>query len=122
MKTDQLSTLDVGRLVEAYRDAAKRHGEASEIGDSKSANKAAELVAAIYSELRQRGTEAQKALLPLLADPASGVRLWVGSHALEFSPTDGESCLRKLASSRCLLGLSAEVTLKEWQAGRLRFP
>ena len=82
MKRDQLSTADTMRLVEVYRDAAKQHGEATEAGDHKTANRSADLISEVYAELRQRGADAQRALLPLLTDPASGVRLWSASHAL----------------------------------------
>ena len=118
---EQLSRMDVVQLVDAYRAAARQHGEASEKGDYKAANQSAELVTAVYSELRRRGPIAQDALLPLLADPAPGIRLWSASHALDFSPTEAESALILLSSSERLLGLSAETTLKEWRAGRLRF-
>jgi hypothetical protein len=122
MKVDKVSKVDIVSLVEAYRDAAKLHGEATEAGDHKSANKSADLVSEVYAELRKRGTNAQRALLPLLRDPISGVRLWSASHALEFSPEDAEATLKELACSASFLGLSAETTLKEWRAGRLHFP
>jgi hypothetical protein len=122
MKLEQVSNADTVRLIETYRSAAKLHGEATEAGDHKTANKSAELIGALYAELRRRGATAQRALLPLLTDPASGVRLWSASHALEFSPEHGEPILKELASSGPFLRLTAEMTLKEWRAGRLRFP
>ena len=122
MKRDQLSTADTMRLVEMYRDAAKQHGEATETGDHKTANKSADLISEVYAELRRRGADAQRTLLPLLTDPASGVRLWSASHALEFAPEQGEALLKKFASRETFLGSSAEMTLNEWRAGRLRFP
>jgi hypothetical protein len=110
------------RLVEAYREAARHHGEATEAGNHKAANKAAERIAAIYSELRRRGRDALAKLLPLLADPAVGVRVWSAAHALEFAPELGVAVLEQLSSARGLAGVSAETTLKEWRGGRLRFP
>src|SRR4029453_18782168 len=99
MRLDQLAKADVGHLIEAYRDAASEHGMASARGEHKVANKAASLVGAIYSELRRRGPDAQRALLPLLGDPAPGVRLWSASHTLEFSRAEAEACLKLLISS-----------------------
>jgi hypothetical protein len=122
MKIEKVSNADTVHLVEAYRNAAKLHGEATDTGDHRAANKSAELIAAIYAELRRRGTAAQRELLPLLTDPVAGVQLWSASHALEFSPDDGESVLKQLSSRGPFLGLTAEMTLKEWRAGRLRFP
>lgn len=122
MKPREISKADIPRLIDAYRDAAKLHGELTESGDPKVANKAAKLVIAVYAELRRRGARAQAALLPLLADPAPGVRLWSASHALEFSPGDGEAVLTQLSSGGQLIGFNAEMTLKEWRAGRLAFP
>jgi hypothetical protein len=58
MKRDQLSTADTMRLVEVYRDAAKQHGEATEAGDHKTANKSADLISEVYAELRRRGADA----------------------------------------------------------------
>lgn len=122
MNGRQESKADVVQLVNSYREAAKLHGEATESGDHKAANKAAERIAAIYAELRRRGAAAQAELLPLLAEPALGVRLWAASHALEFSPAEGEVTLKQLSAGGALLGMSADMTLKEWRAGRLRFP
>jgi hypothetical protein len=121
MNLDDLPTTAVAQLIALYRDAAASHGEFSENGNHRAANEAASLISAIYSELRRRGDEAQKALLPLLEDSAVGTRLWAASHALEFCSAKGEASLKQIASNRSLLGLSAATTLNEWRAGNLRF-
>jgi hypothetical protein len=113
----------ISSLVERYTAAAASHGQATEAGDHKKANRAADSIAAIYRELRQRGADAQKHLLALLTHPDPGVRGWAGAHALEFAPSDGERALLQLATIRkSLVAFSAEMTLKVWREGRLRFP
>lgn len=122
MNVVSASGFDNRGLIVAYLSAARLHGAATEAGDYKAANKSAELIATLYSEIRQRGLETQRMLLPLTEDPLPSVRLWSASHALEFCPERGEPVLAQLAASASLLGLSANVTLTEWRAGRLRFP
>jgi hypothetical protein len=122
VRRDDLEKVEVHTLVHRYREAAMKHGNAIDIGDHKAASKAADVVAAIYSELRRRGTEAQDHLLALLDDTTSRIRGWAAAHALEFAPQRGEPVLRELALHSGFLGHSAQTTLKEWRAGRLRFP
>ena len=86
-----------------------------------SANKAHDVVAAIYRELREQGTE--RALLPLLRHPDPAVVVWAGSHALEFAPRNGERALEDLArQDHGIVGFAALQTLAVWREGRLSFP
>lgn len=84
-------------------------------------NRAADKVAAIYGELRHRGPDAQAALLTLLDHPDPGVRGWAASHALEFAPDRAVETLEAMQGAEFPHGLNAEMTLREWRAGRLRF-
>ena len=118
MKSGEVRTAELHELVAAYRDAARTHGERLESGSVRKCNRAADLLAAIYAELRFRGIEAQRALLALLTDPAPGVRGWAAAHALEFAPDVGEPVLIELSKLEGLVGFSAE----EWRKGRLKFP
>lgn len=120
---ERLERVEVPTLIERYVDAAGRHGRASQDGSHEEANAAYEDLARLYGELRKRGPEAQQQLQPLLAHPDAFVRVWVGAHALEFAPEEGEATLRKLSETDpSLAGFDAKVTLEEWRAGRLRFP
>jgi len=120
--TREMKKAGLDELLNTYRDAARTHETSMEVGDFKKGNKAADLIAQIYSELRHRGEEAQNVLLPLLQDEHAGVRGWAASHALEFAPEQGEPVLEALVSFGGLIGMTASTTLTEWKKGRLRFP
>jgi hypothetical protein len=122
MMKRRVKKASLDELLAAYKDAARTHAAATESGDYKAGNKAADLLAAIYSELRRRGEDAQRALLPFLGDDDPGVRGWSASHALEFAPAEGEPVLRAMISLGGVFGLDAKTTLDEWEKGRLQFP
>jgi hypothetical protein len=104
------------------------YAEAAAVADrleipSRAQNAAAACVARVYRELRSRGLEAQRLLLPLLQDLHLGVRGWAAAPALEFEPSAGEPVLEAMAKDqRGLTGFEAKITLREWRTGRLRFP
>ena len=123
MKKRDIKMAETGSLVKMYARSAAAHGRFSEEADNRSANRHADIVAAVYRELRARGRDAQLALMPLLEDPDPDIRVWAAGHALEFAPEDGEKVLTEMAAAfKGLIGWSAEMTLKEWRKGTLRFP
>lgn len=73
---------------------------------------------AIYHEIRNRGVEHQRALLPLLLSDDTGVRSWAAAHALEFEPRQGEAVLLEIARGKGMDGFSARMTLKVWREGQ----
>ena len=124
MKRDApLKTRTTEDLVQAYREAAAQQWSAIASGKKKAAQSSSVAVVRIYSELRQRGVNAQGMLLTLLHDIDPGVRVWAASHAMEFAPDKGEPVLRELAEQpRGLTGLIAEHALRQWRDGTLFFP
>ena len=122
MKKKEIETADAQTLVAAYRAAAVANGRATEESDHRTANRQHDIVAAIYRELRKRGDSAQRELLALLDDINPHVRAWAAAHALEFAPDRGEPVLRRLANGAGVVGLNAEMTLREWTKGSLTFP
>jgi hypothetical protein len=105
-----------------YREAAVQHGTATENGDYRTANRRHDLIAGVYRELRRRGDDAQRELLPLLNDIDERVRAWAAAHALEFAPDQGEPVLKRLATKSGAIGLNAQMTLEQWSKGALTFP
>jgi len=122
MKPVRFLTKDVGTLIATYRASAIAHGESTEGGNHRKANRHHDMIASVYRELRGRGDEDRLALLPLLDDINPYVRAWAAAHALEFAPDRGETVLRRLAAIPGLVGLNAEMTLDEWEKGLLQFP
>lgn len=112
-------TLD--ELLARYVQAAIEHAEKD--APTCRVNRAAEVIAVVYAELRKRGPQAQNALLVLLDHPNAAVRAWAGAHALDFAPEQGEPVLVALSEQEeGLIGFNAEMTLDVWRAGELRFP
>jgi hypothetical protein len=122
MTKRKVKKAELGELIDVYSESARIQGEATESGDYKAGNKTSDLLTVIYSELRRRGTDAQRALLPLLKAKDPGIKLWAASHAMGFSPADGEPVLESLIPVGKFLGLSAKTTLAEWRKGTLHFP
>lgn len=117
-----MEDLSVQEIVDVYVAAAAKHGRATEAGDYKAANEAHDVIAPGYRELRSRGVEAQRALLPLLEHPDPGVRGWAAAHGLEFAPNQAEPTLEDLADGGSIGGSSAKMTLEVWRKGDLKFP
>jgi hypothetical protein len=114
---------EVASLVKRYTESSAAHGRATEAGDHVAANLAHDALAEVYRELRRRGADAQRALILLLEHTDVGVRAWAGAHALEFCPEQGERVLMRVAQiPRSLISFSAEMTLRQWHDGKLRFP
>lgn len=122
MKQRELRDDNSESLVVQYKDAAMHHGLATQAGDFETANAQYEIIAAVYRELRSRGSKAQIGLLGLFTDRNPDVRLWASTHALEFAPEQAEPILRDLMRSGGLVGFNAEMTLTEWKDGNLIFP
>lgn len=100
-----------------------KHGRATDAGDCRAANRAHDGLAATYRELRRRGLDAQRALLPLLEHEEPSVQCWAAAHAFELAPAAGERVLGRCERSfPGPTALDAQMTLAEWRAGRSRFP
>jgi hypothetical protein len=123
MNKKRITSADIETLVGWYARAAEAYGATN---DPRAGNRQHDIIAAIYHELRGRGGDAQRALLKLRSHPSGSVRGWVGAHALEFSPDDGVEILEEVAKGPteppAFAGFDAEMTLREWRLGRLRFP
>src|SRR5438105_3206183 len=95
---DAFRAASISELVAEYERAASAHGVATRTGDRTMSNRAHHRLSSVYRILRERGLDAQKALLPLLDNVDPAVRLWAGAHALEFAPDQGRETLAILES------------------------
>jgi len=104
-----------------YVNAASRHGAETLEGDAAAVNKAySELVRAL-SALRESPDKGVEFLSGLLSSEDLSVVTWAALHLLPFKGADAEVALERVSRSGLrLISFGAEVTLREWRAGRLK--
>jgi|tagenome__1003787_1003787.scaffolds.fasta_scaffold18099621_1 hypothetical protein len=113
-----MSDMSEKGLLSQYKDLAVEWDSAQ--GNAKQANQIFEEMHHIA--LRLRSTEAGRdGLLSLLDHPNRGVRLVVAGECLAWEPEAATAVLEGLANPRGTHSLSAQMTIREFQAGRLRF-
>jgi hypothetical protein len=92
----------------------------SALTDARRANNVFDELHALSTELKQT-TEGRRILESLLAHENRAVRLNAGSTCLEWAPELARPVIQALVTPRGPHSLSAEMTLREFEAGRLKF-
>jgi hypothetical protein len=109
----------VDKDITGYVAAARKHGEATEVGDSVAANKAFRELDRCWEKIRMTDADWRPSFLLLLADANPWVRLWAASHAIHIDASCAVSVLEVLALEPGLLGFTAQMTLETWEKGAL---
>lgn len=107
---------------ERFCSAAATHAAATETGDYKIGNRAVKKMIEALKWLV--ANDAIHLLYPLLDSPDVGPCGWAAAYLLAHrGDLNAKKALTKLAAEEDNThGFGAEITLKEWQAGRLLFP
>ena len=113
--------VNIQKIVEAYVDAAIENGEAGNNNDHKRANRCYKKMNDCYQKLKNEGADNLVLnLAPLLRHTDDNVVLWSAMHLLPYKAAEAEEALNKICQGQGLLAFDAEMTLKEWRAGRLK--
>jgi hypothetical protein len=84
------------------------------------ANREFETIASLAVELLRRGAAGEAELAKFLNDDDVGVRVWAATHSLRFATPQAERVLAEAAKGKpSPTRLTAELTLREWRAGRV---
>lgn len=110
-------TESIKDIVARYRQGAITTGD---ISDPKRANKGAKQLHTCYKVLRE-SEEGRKALMGLMEDSEPGIRCWAASQCLQWKPDVARRVLESLRNSQGPFSFGAEMTLKEFDNGRLKF-
>jgi hypothetical protein len=121
-RVPQLPALILEELAHLFADAAIARKAAFDKHKPGLANKEFDKMTNIYVELKRRGLEGQRSLLPLLEHRDPEVRLNAGVLALEFAPRLAEPVLEAVHSLHGMTGYEADLALRRWRAGALKFP
>ena len=120
MKPIDLIAAPSAEVVKTYRETALAHAKATGEGRHRVANRNYELLTALARELSSRDAVAKQALLDMLQDGELAVRVWAATHTLKMAAPQAERVLEDAASGPpSPVRLAAEMTLREWKAGRL---
>jgi hypothetical protein len=122
LKSKSIAKASTEDLRTLYEEAAALHGQASREGAHRTANAQYKRIVTVWKELRSRSEAGRVALMQLMGCSDPHVRCWAASHFLEFDPRSAEAELERLANGPpSIVRLDAEMTLKEWRAGNLKF-
>lgn len=107
----------IDELINKFTLAAKRHYEASLVGDWKTANQNAVVIRQIVRKLNGLGEEARKALLDQTKNQEPSVSAMAAVYSLEYAPEESVKVLTEIAKGPDLIGFEATQALQRWKEG-----
>jgi hypothetical protein len=110
---------DDAELLNNFRAAALDYGEALEIGDHKSANKAARLGGKLKKEIVARGEKPVETLVKLLDDGDHWIRYAAAVSTLDREPERAYLVLTELQALPKAIGAAAFTVIRMWETGAL---
>ena len=113
----QHSSPSVGQLLADYENLASKWDQETV---SRKANKLFDRLHAIALQLRV-DDQGRAGLENLLQHESRGVRLTAASDCLAWGSPAAETALEKLVETPGTHSLNAEMTLREYRAGRMKF-
>lgn len=110
------------KFIEKFIEASVKYGKTMEAGNAKIANKNSDIIRKIRGKWKSNQEDVLEDLLLLLNHKEDYVRLNAAFTLLPLSPDKAEAVLKELAlKERCQLGFEAEMILREWKKGHLKF-
>jgi hypothetical protein len=112
-------TSEIETQLLEFREAAAAKGDG--VGGTADA-RLYDRMAAAYHRLLALGPAGQAAFRGLLSDPSAHVRSWVAAVLLHSEDPQARLALEELVRQGGITGFNAEMTLREFSAGRLKAP
>ena len=109
-------------ILDRYVAAAQGHGEGTESGNFRLANRCYRHKVKALHELDSVSESGRATLLDLVGHDNPYVRLWAATDLLRTHTDSAISVLERLAQSPGIAGGEARATLEEWRKGTLWIP
>jgi hypothetical protein len=113
---------ELKKIIDEYKNNAESHGDATNAGDYKVANKCHDKLIKALKELRKLGEEGSIALLSLTDEKNDSIRCWAATHSLKYNTEKAEKTLQDLHKQSGPIAFNAEMVLSEWKKGTLEIP
>lgn len=109
----------IEKAIKTFVDAAVKHGECTNKGDYRTANKQYKIIVKSLHQLKvhEEGVIQFKELMEHQSDY---VRLWSSTHLLRVEEERAKRNLMSLAKKSGVISLTAQTTLDEWNKGNLK--
>lgn len=114
-----MKKIDIKKALDLFEKACIKHSEATEQGDHTTGNKYYITITKMAAFLKSENAISD--LNDFLSSPFVGVRLWAASYWLAVNEQQGIKVLEEIINSSGIHSLTAEMTLKEWKKGNLKF-
>jgi hypothetical protein len=116
--TSRCGTIE--ELVSEYEKYAIQHGEGTEQGNYKKANRAYDKLVKIYQQIKEQGNLAHPLFKKMLSSPDPSVRSCAALHSLAISPEEAEAVLIDVGKTpKSFVAFNAILALEEWKNGNL---
>lgn len=109
---------NINEVIKGFEESAVQHTLATDIGDYKVANKNYKSMVKAVDYLKN--WKSLNILTPLLKHSNLGVRLWSATFLLSVNEDCAIQTLQELSHGNGITSFNAQITLREWQAGRLK--
>lgn len=105
-------------LIEQYIRAASGHFEATERGDSKTANKCHDKLMTILKKMLF-ALDGRPRLLKLIYHSNDAVVCWAATHSLSYNESESLAALRKLSKGVGSIAFDSKMVIELWLKGEL---
>jgi len=104
-----------------FVEGAREHGLYTVEGDAPATNRAYKKLSLALKELREMPDRGEGFLAGLIQNEDLSVVTWAALYLLPSRPEEAVQALQRVAGEgKSLIAFDAEMTLKEWRAGRLK--
>lgn len=118
--SDKSQYNDINAMISKYIDLATTHGEATECGDSNSANAAIVELDTVFNQLVN--ANARIRIIELLNNTNLSVLAHAAFHTYSLDPQRSIEVLGAISQQKGLVGFSAGMTLTQLQSGAISAP
>ncbi len=108
--------------IRIYEECAIKHGEGTEKGDYKLANKNHDRLMKAFEKILDYGTIGRDAILKLLQHQDASVRCWAATHSLNYDEPQAIKTLEEITRGKGLICSDAKIVIEEWRKGNLKLP